>query len=251
MDWHRRYLQQASWTRELRAYLLDRAGIERAQRVLEVGCGTGAILGDLVHYAGRAPDRQLAIHGVDNHLQALDRARVNVPAAILTRGDAQRLPLGDGCFDITCCHFLLLWLSDPLIAIHEMRRVTRASGHVLALAEPDYTAREDRPAELAYVGRLQTRALVEQGADPGIGSHVADLFDRAGLRIVESGTVASQDSAAIDDEEWATEWSTLRQDVSGQLSIAELDRLEQLDMQARRAGRRHLHVPTYFVHAQV
>jgi ubiquinone/menaquinone biosynthesis C-methylase UbiE len=251
MHWHSRYLQQASWTRELRAYLLDSAGIERAQRVLEVGCGTGAILGDLAHYAGSRPGRQLAIHGVDTDLQALNRARVNAPAAILTRGDARRLPLSDGCFDITCCHFLLLWLSDPLIAIREMRRVTRASGHVLALAEPDYTAREDGPAGLAYLGTLQMRALLEQGADPGIGSHVADLFDSAGLRIVETGTIASQESAVIEDQEWAAEWSTLREDVSGQLSNADLDRLEQMDTQARRSGRRRLYVPTYFVHAQV
>ena len=56
VDWHARFLQQASWTKDLRAYLFERAGLARARRVLEVGCGTGAILSDL---------KGEAIHGLD------------------------------------------------------------------------------------------------------------------------------------------------------------------------------------------
>jgi hypothetical protein len=46
MDWHSRYLQQAGWTSKLRGYLFQRAGVDKASRVLEVGCGTGAVLKD-------------------------------------------------------------------------------------------------------------------------------------------------------------------------------------------------------------
>ncbi|PIV25986.1 MAG: SAM-dependent methyltransferase, partial [Anaerolineae bacterium CG03_land_8_20_14_0_80_58_20] len=42
MNGHERYTQQARWTRDLRAYLFDKAGLRDARRVLEVGCGTGA-----------------------------------------------------------------------------------------------------------------------------------------------------------------------------------------------------------------
>jgi len=41
MDWHKRYVQQAGWTSELRNYLFKRAGLSGARRVLEVGCGSG------------------------------------------------------------------------------------------------------------------------------------------------------------------------------------------------------------------
>jgi cyclopropane fatty-acyl-phospholipid synthase-like methyltransferase len=44
VDWHARYLQQARWTRPLREYLYGKAGVDSARRVLEVGCGTGALL---------------------------------------------------------------------------------------------------------------------------------------------------------------------------------------------------------------
>jgi len=42
-QWHQRFTQQATWTRQLRSYLYTQAGIESNCRVLEVGCGTGAL----------------------------------------------------------------------------------------------------------------------------------------------------------------------------------------------------------------
>ncbi|MCK7482052.1 MAG: class I SAM-dependent methyltransferase [Candidatus Moduliflexus flocculans] len=47
MNWHARYSQQAKWTRNLRAYIFDKIKLDDATRVLEVGCGTGAILSEL------------------------------------------------------------------------------------------------------------------------------------------------------------------------------------------------------------
>ena len=34
MNWHNRFLQQAGWTRHLRAYLFERAGLAQARRRL-------------------------------------------------------------------------------------------------------------------------------------------------------------------------------------------------------------------------
>jgi ubiquinone/menaquinone biosynthesis C-methylase UbiE len=251
MDWHARYLQQASWTREVREYLLTRAGISHAEGILEVGCGTGVILQDVIQMAEQHAVHPRHVLGLDISVRALKRARSFAPEAILVRGDAMRLPLADACVDIAYCHFLLLWLHDPGAAIREMRRVTRPGGYVLALAEPDYSGREDLPAALAKIGALQTAALAAQGADPAIGSRVADLFDRAGLRIVETGMIAPQNPASISEHQWKSEWATIRQDLADRLSESELDRLQQEDVQARHAGQRQLFVPTYFVHAQV
>ena len=64
MDWHTRYKQQANWTRDLRNYLFEHTEIKTAKRALEVGCGTGAILGEI---------NIQSLHGLDLQLAALLR----------------------------------------------------------------------------------------------------------------------------------------------------------------------------------
>jgi SAM-dependent methyltransferase len=242
MNWHERFLQQAAWTRELRHYLFARAGLADASRILEVGCGTGAVLADIA---------VASLHGLDLAIGSLEEARLHAPAAHLTRGDALALPYQTGVFDITCCHFLLLWVSDPLQALSEMKRATRPGGYVLALAEPDYTARIDKPVELAVLGSWQTEALRKQGADPGLGARLADLFFRAGLRILETGTLQGRDGASLSSEEQAREWDVLEADLAGRVPQPEIEKMKRIDQQAWSRGARILHVPTYFACGQV
>ena len=238
VNWHARFLQQASWTGALRDYLFDRAGLAQARRVLEVGCGTGAVLSGLASPA--------AVHGLDRDPGRLVQAHRHVPAAGLVCADALTLPYPSACFDITFCHFLLLWVGDPLRSLLEMRRVTRPGGSILALAEPDYTARVDRPAALAPLGALQTEALRRQGADPGMGGRLADLFHRAGIPLIETGTLQEDEGhppAAADRE---LEWAVLESDLGGAVPAGELRRFKELDRAAWERGERSLYVPTYF-----
>ena len=237
LDWHKRFTQQAAWPRDLRAYLFAQAGLAAAARVLEAGCGTGAILAGLP--AGPS------VHGLDLDPARLSLARAQAPSAALACADARALPYPDACFDIVFCHFLLLWVPGPERALAEMTRVTRPGGHVLALAEPDHNARVDRPEALADLGAWQRQSLRRQGADPGLGARLADLFERAGLRIVETGVL--QDApAAPDAADWELEWQVLRADLGEMVPAAELDRLRALDRAARQDGTRRVHVPTHF-----
>jgi SAM-dependent methyltransferase len=237
MDWHARYRQQAQWTRELRAYLFEKTGLAGARQVLEVGCGTGAILQTL--------DCPAAIHGLDHDPAALRACTAHAPGASLTRGDALALPYATGTFDITYCHFLLLWVGDPLRGLQEMKRVTRRGGNILALAEPDYGSRMDEPDELAALGRWQTEALRRQGADPSLGERLAELFSQAGLEILERGMIHTEEQPAS-REARSLEWEVIRSDLEGMVSPADLDRMHRLDEAAYASGERILHVPTYF-----
>ena len=214
MNWHARFLQQAGWTANLRRYIFERAGLEQARRVLEVGCGTGAVLTDL--------GAQASAHGLDLDPGRLLEARLHAPGATLVCGDALALPYASRTFDIVFCHYLLLWVGDPLQALLEMKRVTRPGGSVLALAEPDYDARLDEPAKLVPLGRWQTESLRRQGADPGLGRRLGELFRQAGIPLLETGTLQS----------------------SGE----QLRKMKTLDDQAWEGGTRRLHVPTYFAH---
>jgi SAM-dependent methyltransferase len=242
MDWHDRYTQQATWTRELRAYLFEKASLARARRALEVGCGTGAILSGVAVRAG--------LHGLDIDPGALRQCRVQAPGAFLTRGDALSLPYRAGVFDLTFCHFLLLWVHDPLGALHEMKRVTRAGGHVLALAEPDYTARVDQPDELAPLGRWQTESLRRQGANPSLGGQLGDLFSRAGIELVETGAMQRAEHTPSPAER-ELEWAVFESDLAGFVPSEDLQRMKSLDEAAWARGERRLHVPTYFAWGKI
>ena len=237
MDWHRRYLQQAQWTRDLRSYLFEKAGLKAASRVLEVGCGTGAILSELPGH--------VSLHGLDIDSHVLAKCRIHAPAASLVRGNALRLPYASETFDIAYCHFLLLWVDDPLQALLEMKRVVKPGASVIAFAEPDYSARLDEPRELAPLGKWQSESLKRQGADPGLGARLADLFFRAGIEIVETGTIQNADHDPS-PEAWETEWAVIESDLAGFIPGDELHKLKRLDQQARVRGERVLHVPTYF-----
>jgi ubiquinone/menaquinone biosynthesis C-methylase UbiE len=237
MNWHTRYAQQAAWTRDLRNYIFERIGLSSAQSVLEVGCGTGAILSEL--------PRRPTIHGLDIDRVALTECRINAPDALLIQGNALEFPYLDRSFDIVYSHFLLLWVNDPLLALQEMKRVTRSGGYVIAFAEPDYLHRLDEPRELIALGEWQTQALIRQGADPSLGARLAELFFQAGIQIVETGTIQGQRNEPSAGE-WELEWDVIESDLMGQVAEADIQKMKRLDKQARERKTRALHVPTHF-----
>jgi len=250
MNWHERYLQQARWTHELRSYLFQNAGISSAHRVLEVGCGTGAVLSEnSLSKIGRPTNA--AFFGIDISASALTECTMHAPTALLTRGDGLFLPFLDKIFDISYCHFLLLWVKDPLKTLNEMKRVTKPRGYLLALAEPDYTARVYLPRKIAWLGDRQTKSLMDQGADVGIGSRLADLFHHAGINILETGAIQHRGMEKITSDEWENEWSVLQEDLAGSVTREELRKMKHLDEQALKLGGHEMNVPTYFAWGQV
>lgn len=241
---HRRFIQQAGWTATLRRHIFQRAGLPNARRVVEIGCGTGAVLRTVVlpPHAG--------LHGVDIDLALLRVAGQEVTTAKLVAADAHRLPYSDGAFDIAFFHFVLLWLADPVNALAETARVTRPGGAVIAFAEPDYYQRVDQPGRLAELGKLQTEALRTQGADPDLGGRLPELLQSAGLKVVESGQLR-RPAEPPKAEDAALEWEVMRADLQGLMDAQGLDNLEQVDQQARLAGERIAFVPTYYAWGRV
>ena len=253
MDWHNRFVLQASWTHEIRAYLFDRIGLTQSDLVLEVGCGTGSILTELRDREKSIADQSYKrinacakILGLDLDPEFLQFARAHLVDIPLIGGDAYHLPFKRAAFNHTFCHFLLLWVKDPHVVISEMRRVTKPGGAVLALAEPDYGGRIDYPSELRYLGTLQMNSLRVQGADPEIGRKLASLFSKIGLRDVETGLLGGRWSGVPERQEWESEWKILFDDLVGFISRNELQRLRDLDARAYQQGERILFVPTFF-----
>jgi len=240
-EWHRRYFQQAQWTRDLRRHLYSRAHLESSRRILDVGCGTGVLEAEL---EGLSSAR---LFGLDINASNLELAIQNTQRSILVQGDAHQLPFPSHAFDVALCHFLLLWVADPLCVVREIARVTRPGGSVMALAEPDYGGRIDHPAELAALGDQQSDSLRQQGADPLIGRKLAGIFHLAGLLEVETGVLGGQWAGPPSEEAWNIEWKVLENDLNRSDGEAlDLQNLKELDWAAWRRGDRVLFVPTFY-----
>jgi ubiquinone/menaquinone biosynthesis C-methylase UbiE len=242
-DWHQRYTQQAAWTESLRNYIFKRIQIQKEKRILETGCGTGVITTCLHTYT------QALIHGLDSDAEKTRYAsRVVDPASLFITGDACALPYPTQSFDIALCHFLLLWVQSPEKVLREMRRVVRSGGYVIALAEPDYGGRIDYPESLAEIGQLQAISLKQQGADPYIGRKLASIFNRAGLKDVETGLLGGQWRMKTQSP---LEWRVMQEDLVGMIDPQKLEDLRQRDAIAWEKGERILYVPTFYAIGKV
>jgi SAM-dependent methyltransferase len=248
-DWHTRYQQQARWTHAMRQALFQRAGFDSARLILDVGCGTGAL-------ADEFPPASWPIYfGLDISFDPLRFARQNTKQAKFNQADAHELPFPEGTFDITFCHYLLLWASSPEIVMCEMVRVTRKGGWVCALAEPDHLGRIDHPPELRKMGELQTESLMDQGAAVDLGRRLPGLFRQSGLSEVEAGLLGAQWSRTPSSIEIEAEWQIFSADLEKITQITtegiRPEELRQLDEQAWQRDERVLFVPTFYALGRV
>jgi ubiquinone/menaquinone biosynthesis C-methylase UbiE len=243
--WHARFSQQAKWTAGLRQYLFDRAKLNKDDRILEIGCGTGAVLNSLIQKIDPSQ-----VFGLDLNITYLSLATRYTPQARFIQADAQAIPFPDDSFDIVFCHFLLLWVENPLFTVREMARIARRGGWVLALAEPDYGGRIDFPEALAKIGQMQETMLRQQGAETRIGRRLAALFNAAALNNILTGVLGGEWSRAHDIEDLQQEWEVMKDDLRGQLTQEELSALIEMDYRAYRDGERILYVPTFYAMGQ-
>lgn len=210
--------------------------------MLEVGCGTGAILSDL--------QTDAAIFALDIDTSRLAFSSKHVDSqALLLGGDGQLLPFTSGAFDIVFCHFLLLWVANPDKVVSEMMRVTRTGGAVIAFAEPDYGSRIDYPDALIELGELQIESLRSQGADPNMGRKVPTIFEESGMNNIQSGVLQGHAPHAPSDMDLELEWEVLRNDLEGKIDPDRMEQLRQLDINSWKSGKRVLFVPTFFTSA--
>ena len=115
------------WSRQLAPGLVELAGVTAGDRVLDVGCGPGALTAELV--ARLRPD---AVAAVDPSEPFVDAARQRFPGVEVHRASAEDLPFPDGTFDAALAQLVVHFLTDSLAGVREMARVTRPGGVVAA-----------------------------------------------------------------------------------------------------------------------
>lgn len=115
------------------AYLLPHLAPDA--KVLDVGCGPGTITADL---ADRVPRGHVtgidAAQGIIEQAREAAGGRANLDFAT---ADVYALDYPDDSFDVVHAHQVLQHLADPVLALTEMRRVTRPGG-LVAVRDGDY-----------------------------------------------------------------------------------------------------------------
>ena len=121
---------QGSHARALYPYLLQEITHAWGDRVLDLGCGTGALTAQVLE---QDPRRQVT--GLDLSEQMLAQARARLGDRVnLVQGDSEHLPFPDQSFDVVYCCDSFHHYPDPAAVLAEVGRVL-ASGGVFLLGD--------------------------------------------------------------------------------------------------------------------
>jgi SAM-dependent methyltransferase len=173
------------YSRGLSGQLADLAGIGPGLRVLDVGCGPGTLVGELVARVG--PDRVAAIDPSESFVQA---ARERYPRVDVRLAAAERLPFRDATFDVALAQLVVHFMTDPVGGLREMARVTRVGG-VVAACVWDHASDRGPLGVFWRAAREIDPAAHDESDLPGVREgHLAEL-------LAATGTCASVEEATL------------------------------------------------------
>jgi SAM-dependent methyltransferase len=176
--------------------LCDLAGVAPGQRVLDVGCGPGALTAELVARIGAD-----SVAAADPSEPFVAAARTRNPGVDVQQAPAERLPFPDDAFDAALAQLVVQFMSDPGAGLAEMRRVTRDGG-VVAACVWDHGGGQGPLSPLWDAARSLDAGVADESRVTG--THAGDLerlFEAAGLREVEE-TALSVSVEHPTFEEW-------------------------------------------------
>jgi SAM-dependent methyltransferase len=158
--------------------------VEAGQRVLDVGCGPGALSSELVARLGAG-----AVVAVDPSETFVIAVEKRHPAIEVRQGVAEQLPLEDREFDAALAQLVVHFMVDPVAGLREMRRVTRRSG-VVAACVWDHAGGTGPLGLFWEAARVLDGEVDDESALAGAREgHLGELFRAAGLREVDEGAL--------------------------------------------------------------
>ncbi len=175
--------QAEHWRQRL---ILDGTELEPGTRLLEIGCGVGAVLAVLgQEFPG------VELFGVDVEPAQLEFARQHLERAgveaTLLEADALALPFENESFDHVWMMWFLEHLADPRSALREARRVLVPDGAITAI-EVDYSTCRAEPSTAAFEALVtaMVRGMAASGWSDA-GTRLPGWLRDAGFRAVQEG----------------------------------------------------------------
>ena len=166
----------------------DLAGVgagRRVLRVLDVGCGPGALTAELIARLGAA-----AVTAVDPSESFAAAVHERHPEIEVHSAPAEHLPFGDAAFDACLAQLVVHFMADPLAGLREMARVTRPGG-VVAACVWDHGEGSGPLSAFWSVARALDSGAAGEGLLPGSRrGELARLLAEAGLADVVETALA-------------------------------------------------------------
>jgi len=181
----------------LASLFADFAAVASDRRVLDVGCGPGALTAELVRRLGPA-----AVAAVDPSASFVAAARERHPGVSVQRAAAEKLPFGDRAFDAALAQLVVHFMAEPVEGLREMARVTRNPG-IVAACVWDHAGGQG-PLSLFWEAARELDPGVQDesqlaGAREG---HLAQLFRAAGLHEVQETALSVRVEHPSFDDWW-------------------------------------------------
>jgi SAM-dependent methyltransferase len=186
------------YSEKLAPLFADFVGVEPGMRLLDVGCGPGALTGELVRRVGAT-----RVAAIDPSVPFVEACRARLPQADIRQGPAEHVPWGDAEFDAVLSQLVLSFVTDANQVAREMRRVVRDGGLIGAcmwLAGPTFQMGQLFWESVASVdpalhNRVSNLAYCTRG-------EIAELWNRTGLRDIEETLLEVRVSYQNFDEFW-------------------------------------------------
>jgi len=172
------------WSSILAPRFTEFAGVSVGQRVLDVGCGPGALTSELVARLGDA-----SVAAADPSPSFVAAARERFPGVDIREASAESLPFADEEFDATLAQLVVHFLVDPVAGLREMTRVVRPGGSVAACVWDFGGGRGPLGPFWEAVETLDRGTPGEAHLPGAREGHLLELLSDAGLRQVQGGSL--------------------------------------------------------------
>ena len=157
----------------------DLVAIDAGHRVLDVGCGSGALTRELGRRVGFA-----SLSAIDPSPTMVAGTRMRFPGLDIREASAEALPFADHTFDAVFAQLVVHFMADPVAGLREMARVTRLGGAVAACVWDQAGGTGPLAAFWTAALELDATAADESNLPGTREGHLGDLARDAGLEVV-------------------------------------------------------------------
>ena len=161
--------------------------LTKATRLLDIGCGDGALAAGLLTWCGRVTAVDVSADDFQQGAAALGLADL-----AFVQADAMQLPFPDGTFDVVLAHSVLESGLDPVRLLAQASRVLKPGGR-LGAASVDYGGLLLAGPDVELLHRsnhIREQTWLKADANPFLGRELRRLLTQAGFVDVEATTKA-------------------------------------------------------------